>query len=155
MRMPNPSPLRLLVAALFFVVGVYLMTRPGAPAVPGGWNRVQAGPVSFALPPDFRQNPLHAIAGEVGQWSSRRGIIGYNLSPAALSPAVRRSPDREEVIDGRKVRIMTQQDPGGLVEMEARFPIPGAREMNLLLWGPEAGLEREFLSVVRSVSFEH
>lgn len=155
MQRMKTSPSRLLMASLLFIVGIYFMLRPGAPSEPKGWKRVQAGPVSLALPPDFQPDRLHALAGEVGQWSSRRGIIGYSLAAAAPGQSPGRPDTREEVIGGHRVRIVTREEHGGLVEMEVLVPVTGAREMDLLLWGPEAGLEREFLSVVRSVRFEH
>ena len=97
----------------------------------------------------------------MGQWSSTRGIIGYDIGRTAdLAPGTEGLAALRTPIGGRPAVVFTHRQFGGNVTVEALVSLPGkeaggtSRSLSLLLWGPGPGLDQEFLQVIRSIQFK-
>ena len=158
MRLSQPIRALTALAAAALLAGC--ATQASSP--PQAWTRVDTPAFSIALPADFRADALEARAGRAGQWSSRRGIIGYDILNAAdAASSLDGVLSRQTPIGGRPAVIVTHHQLGGNVAVEAVVSLPGAQaggnpgqSLNLLLWGPGPGLDQEFLQVIRSIQFK-
>lgn len=139
---------------------------PACPSGPGPdaqWPRIDVGPFSLQLPPDYVQRDVQGIDSHVGQFTSDGRTLGfdygaYSNSLSGPDDALRDARACRELIDGRQARVVTARRDSeyfaGAAWRAVGESAVGVLHLTMTVESRDSSGQAEALRIFRGVRFE-